>query len=93
VRSSDDDLDRILARFRAVGPPPELRARIAGADGGRRFRAARSRVLEWLPAAAAVLLVVLFHWLAANERLRIQSWIVPVPPVDQPAAVLAEFQG
>jgi hypothetical protein len=86
VRSSDD-LERVLNAWRPSGPPPELRARIIGARGFSRA------VAEWLPAAAALLLVVLFHWLAATERQRIESHVIPVAPIDHAAALLAEFQG
>ena len=83
---SSDDLERVLSAWRPSGPPPELRARIIGARGFSRA------VAEWLPAVAALLLVVLFHWLGANERQRIESRVLPVAPVDYAAAVLAEPQ-
>ena len=90
---SSDDLEGVLSAWRPSGPPQELRARIIGdADAAQAFRPART-IIEWLPAAAALLLVVLFHWLGANERQRIESRVVPVAPVDYAAAVLAEPQG
>jgi hypothetical protein len=77
VRSSDDR-DGLVARFRPVGPPPELRERIL------RDAAPQTRVFaEWLPVAAALMVAVLFSWLAAHERQMLSSQLVPVPPVDQ----------
>jgi len=89
VRSSDD-LDSVLKRFRPAGPPGELRARVVTAAGVAQALTPARAIAEWLPAAAAVLLVVLFHWLAANERQQIESHVIPVAPIDHAAARLAE---
>ena len=75
---SSDDLDPLLAQFHPVGPPPELRARVlqsaryaeARPNGGR---AKADAIAEWLPAAAALVFVLLFHWLATTEQERIAA--------------------
>lgn len=88
---SSDDLDSVLKRFRPAGPPEGLRARVVAAAGVAQAVRPAPAIAEWLPAAAAVLLVVLFHWLAANERQQIESHVIPVAPIDHAAALLAEF--
>ena len=83
-----EDLETLLRGYRPVGPPPELRARVL-----RNVRVPRrpwSILLEWLPAAAAVLLVALFQMLAAYERSRVFEHFSP-DPVEVSADVLREF--
>lgn len=53
----DEDLERLLQQYRPVGPPAALRTRVV-----------RRPLVEWLPAAAALLLAALFYSLAANAR-------------------------
>jgi len=62
--SADEDLERILQRYRPVGPPDELRHRVGEPLAQADARPARS----WsLPAAAAAAAIVLYA-LAANVR-------------------------
>ena len=65
-----DDPEELLRRYRPLGPPPDLRDRIASAaarDVARPFRAAED-VPRWLPAAAAALIAVTFSILANSAR-------------------------
>ena len=59
-----DDLDARLQRYRAVGPPPDLRDRIARAADAAR----PSRAREWLPALAAAAAMIVFYALASGVR-------------------------
>lgn len=59
-----DDLERVLGRYRLAGPPPEFRERVANAVARER----RAEWRAWLAPLAAVLAIVLFYSLAANER-------------------------
>lgn len=81
-----DDIEKALQRYRPAGPPPALRARVIAAARAPRY----SFVLEWLPAAAAVLLTLLFHWMSATEQQQIAARFTPLPPFDQPAVAIAE---
>lgn len=68
---SEDDL---LRGYRPAGPPPDLRARIAAggakALAERAASAERPSLRDWLPAVAAVVLIVLLQVLAAGIRDR-----------------------
>jgi hypothetical protein len=67
----DNDLEKLLAAYRPVGPPQDLRDRVIGAAAGRRpTDSARSlaSAARWLPAAAALLIAVSLYALAANAR-------------------------
>src|SRR3989442_789442 len=46
-------------------------------------RVTLARVIEWLPAAAALVLAVLFRWLAANQQQMVDAHFTPVPPIYQ----------
>ena len=79
-----DELDDLLARYRPIGPPADLRDRItAAAERPASQRSGLPTVVEWLPAAAMLALSVLFRWLAANERQMIDAQFTPVPPINQ----------
>jgi hypothetical protein len=75
---NDDDLEALLRRYRPLGPPDALRRQITAAA-----RPSRMRPRDWLPVAAAVILVVAFSWLAGIERQRLSANVTPVPPIDQ----------
>ncbi len=64
-----DDLDTRLQRYRAVGPPPDLRDRIARAAEAPR----PARLREWLPALAAVAATLAFYALAAGVRGQLEE--------------------
>ena len=73
-----DDIEARLQRYRPAGPPPALRARLVDAAhtqgvaaGGVPSVLARSAA--WFPAAAAVILIVLFSWMSSMERGRIDA--------------------
>src|SRR2546425_9721460 len=72
-----DDLETRLQRYRAVGPPPDLRDRIArAADASRPLRAR-----EWLPALAAAALATtfVFYVLAAGVRSQlVEAQMAPI---------------
>jgi hypothetical protein len=86
VRTSDD-LEAVLGRFRPGDPPPDLRTRVVGGRGFRGRRSAGGResgnfaLIEWLPAVAALLLVVLFHWLAGIQQLNLAAHFAPEPSI------------
>jgi hypothetical protein len=93
---NSDDLEVLVARFRPAGPPPDLRGRILRGGGDQHvaqaFRPARIRVgavAEWLPAVAALLLVVLFQWLTGIQQLQLATHFSPEPAT--PADVLQDF--
>jgi hypothetical protein len=81
-----DDIEERLQRYRPAGPPPALRARVLAGARAPRY----SFVLEWLPAAAAVLLTLLFHWMSATEQQLISARVTPLPPFDQAAVRIFE---
>ena len=75
-----EDMEELLKRYRPVGPPGDLRARVTAVrgDGGRAPRG------SWLLVAATLLCAVLFYALAAQEHQRIAVRMPPtvadVPP-------------
>ena len=71
---NDDDLEALLRRYRPLGPPTALRGEIIAAVSSR-----RPRLREWFPFAAAVILVVVFSWLAGLERQRLAAIVASVP--------------
>ena len=73
----DQDLETRLQRYRPEGPPPALRARVIAA-GSSREPGRAAPVTGWLPAAAALAAMMLFYWLAANERQRLFVQLSPV---------------
>lgn len=68
---TDPEIEHVLDRYRAAGPPPELRARIVGAAVRR--PAGMPSWREWTPVAAAVVFTVLFYWLGARQRGTLES--------------------
>jgi hypothetical protein len=58
-----DELEERLRRYRPVGPPPGLRARVV-VDA----RTPARRRLAWLPSVAAAAAAVAFYVLAASAR-------------------------
>jgi hypothetical protein len=73
---NDEDLETLLRRYRPLGPPEALRGQIMAAVplSGPRLR-------DWLPAVAAVILAVVFSWLAGVERQRLSASLVA--PIEQ----------
>jgi hypothetical protein len=61
---NDDNFEEHLKRYRPAGPPVEMRGRVLN----RRQTVERSRVREWLPAAAAAAAIVVFSLMSANAR-------------------------
>jgi hypothetical protein len=58
-----DELEERLRRYRPVGPPPGLRARVVALA-----RTPARRRLAWLPSVAAAAAAVVFYVLAAGAR-------------------------
>ena len=85
-----DDFEERLQRYRPAGPPPELRERIVDAASRRAAARTAPAFREWLPAAAALALTMVFYWLAASERQMLDASFTPVPPIDQAIAVISE---
>ena len=75
---NDDDLETLLRRYRPLGPPQALRGQIMAAVplSGPRLR-------DWFPAVAAVILAVVFSWLAGVERQRLSASLTVVAPIEQ----------
>ena len=73
---NDEDLETLLRRYRPLGPPEALRGQIMAAVplSGPRLR-------DWFPAVAAVILAVVFSWLAGVERQRLSASLVA--PIEQ----------
>jgi hypothetical protein len=94
----DQDLERLLQRYRPVGPPPELRdgviarltprAPFGEAGGARGFSRAAA---EWMPAAAALVFAALFYWLAASEHAAVAARCAAVTPIDPLATAQQEL--
>ena len=80
----EDDLETLLREYRPIGPPPELRDQILDAA------VTPIHLRDWLPAAAAILLAVMFYWLAGVERQRLSASMPTRPPMDHEAAFVIE---
>ena len=74
-----DEIEDLLSRYRPVGPPAELRARLVS---GNRTDDARGSFAGWALVAAMVLCAVLFHALAAREHQRMVTRLPPPPAAD-----------
>ena len=86
----DDDLEKLLARYRPIGPPQGLRDRVLRAAGDRRMSRSNwsaASVSAWLPAAAAVLIAVSLYMLAAKARG--SAVVMPVAAAANEALALA----
>lgn len=66
-----DEIEDLLRQFRPVGPPPLLQQRLLV-----------SRIVRWMPAAAAILLGALFYFLASTEHVRLEGRLPHVNPED-----------
>ena len=69
-----DEIEDLLSRYRPVGPPPDLRARLASRN---RTDDARGSFAGWALVAAMFLCAVLFYALAAREH---QRMVMRIPP-------------
>ena len=76
-----DDMEELLKRYRPLGPPAGLRARVTARGGAP--DAGRS-IVGWLLVAATLVCAVLFYALAAREHRRM---VMRIPP---PIAVARE---
>jgi hypothetical protein len=68
-----DEIEELLSRYRPVGPPPDLRARLTTRNGDH----PRGSIAAWLLVAAALFCAVLFYALAAREH---QRMVLRIPP-------------
>jgi hypothetical protein len=82
-----DDLDTRLTRYRAVGPPPGLRDRIARAADA----APPPRTLEWLPALAAAAATIVFYVLASGVHGQLAEVQTTAPIREQRDLVLRQL--
>jgi len=73
---NDEDLETLLRRYRPLGPPEALRGQIMAA-----VPLSDARLRDWFPAVAAVILAVVFSWLAGVERQRLSASLVA--PIEQ----------
>lgn len=73
-----DDIERRLQRYRPAGPPPDLRARAIAAAMVR-----RARWREWIPAAAALTMAILFYALATSTRSHVAARVAPFEAADE----------
>ena len=77
----DDDIEDRLRKYRPSGPPPELRGRVVTGvarpvSGVARPFQGRDRRLflrEWLPAALAASIAIIFHLLASSAHADVAS--------------------
>ena len=69
-----DELEDRLKRYRPVGPPADLRARIVAAAEPA------SRRWAWVPSAAAAAAACLFYVLAASARRDLSAELVKTDP-------------
>jgi hypothetical protein len=81
-----DEMEELLTRYRPVGPPADLRARVTGTGGGQD---ARGSIAGWLLVVAALFCAVLFYSLAAREHQRMVMRI-PAPVADPPPDRMVE---
>jgi hypothetical protein len=82
--TDDGGLEALLREYRPIGPPPGLRDRILNA-GEKPLR-----LRDWLPAVAAVVLAVVFYWLAGIERRLLSASMPAHSPSDHEAAFIVE---
>jgi hypothetical protein len=82
-----DEFEELLRRYRPVGPPLELRDRVVAAGSAPAWTLG-----EWVPSAAAVIVAVLFYWLAAREQQILMARLPSAPP-SQSAVVGVEEPG
>ena len=80
-----DDLEKLMSRYRPVGPPPGLRNRVVKSASRERLQERLGWSREWRSAIAAAIVAALFLWMAANERQRIATH---VPPLTDDAAMI-----
>jgi type VI protein secretion system component VasF len=88
---NDDELETRLRSYRPADPPAALRAAVMAA-ASRRHAARRSAWGEWLATAAAVLLTMVFYWLAGHEHQRLSAVIAPLPPIVQTGLLPSDGQ-
>jgi hypothetical protein len=88
---NDDELETRLRRYRPADPPAALRAAVMAA-ASRRHVAPPSARGEWLATAAAVLLTMVFYWLAGHEHQMLSAVIAPIPPIEQAVLNPADSQ-
>ena len=81
-----DEIEELLARYRPVEPPAELRARITEIGSPDD---ARGRLAAWAPVAAAILCATVFYLLAAAEHQQIEARL-PAPAAAIAPAPLPE---
>jgi hypothetical protein len=70
-----DDLEDLLRRYRPVGSPPGLRARIVGAA-----RRPAPGPWTWIPSAAAAAAALAFYLLAASARREMSAGLTKIDP-------------
>jgi hypothetical protein len=82
-----DEFEELLRRYRPVDPPLDLRGRVVAAASAPAWTLG-----EWLPSAAALIVTLLFYWLAAREHQMLTARLPAAPP-PQPASVWVEEPG
>ena len=75
---NDEDLETLLRRYRPLGPPEALRSQILAA-----VPVSGPRLRDWFPAVAAVILAIVFSWLAGVERQRLSASLTVAAPIEQ----------
>jgi hypothetical protein len=70
-----DELEERLRRYRPVGPPSSLRARVVAAAGST-----PQRRWVWMPSAAAAALAFMFYVLAASARRDLSQELTRIDP-------------
>lgn len=66
----EEDIERLVRRYRPSAPPAALRARVVPAVSRR-----RPLLFAWAPSVAATLLIIMFQLLASGARSRVAAEI------------------
>ena len=76
---NDEDLETLLRRL----PAPSDRRKRCAARSWLPSQLSGPRLRDWFPAVAAVILAVVFSWLAGVERQRLSASLTVAAPIEQ----------
>jgi ferric-dicitrate binding protein FerR (iron transport regulator) len=78
----DDDIERVLARYRPAGPPATLRARVLAPR-----QSAVRHLAPWLSIAAALAAAIWLHVLASRTHTRLDDQVTTAYGPPRPVMV------